>query len=267
MAIGLAKVVYNQPATFEFTAENFQKAEKIIAKYPAGRQQSAVMPLLTLAQQQHDGWLPKAAMDYIASILGMPPMKVYEVATFYTMYNLQPVGTYHLQVCTTTPCWLRGSDEIMHACEAKLGIHAGETTADGKFTLSEVECLGACVNAPMMELTTTTHDGFYEDLTAFAVHDIIDKLAKGEVPEFGSFGGRNTSEPVTGALTLTKGKKQKPKMKARITSIDDTGEPSVGAAELTRKQAHPDNTIEGRQPYLKQEGDKRREAEEAEGDE
>jgi NADH-quinone oxidoreductase E subunit len=227
MGIGLAKKEFEQPSSFEFTKENFAAAEKIIAKYPKGRQQSAVIPLLTLAQQQHEGWLPKAAMDYVASILSMPPIKVYEVATFYTMYNLQPIGKYHVQVCTTTPCWLRGSDEILHACEARLGIKVGGTTPDGKFTLSEVECLGACVNAPMIEVTSGATDGYYEDLTPFAVHEIIDRLSKDDMPEFGPVSGRSASEPVTGALTLTKGKKQKPKMKAKITGMEDTGLPSV----------------------------------------
>ena len=131
-----------QPESFEFTAANFKKAEAQIAKYPVGRQQSAVMPLLDLAQRQNDGWLPRAAMDYIAEILGMAPMRVYEVATFYSMYNLKPIGKHHVQLCTTTPCWLRGSEQVVDATKKHLGIGLGETTADGMFTIAEVECLG-----------------------------------------------------------------------------------------------------------------------------
>ncbi len=136
-------------------------AKTIIARYPAGRQQSAVMPLLALAQRQNGGWLPKAAMDYVAGMLGMAPVRVYEVASFYTMYNLDPVGKNVIEVCTTTPCWLRGSDAIVEACEKHLGIGLGETTADGQFTLREAECLGACVNAPMCSIG----EHYYEDLT------------------------------------------------------------------------------------------------------
>ena len=263
MGIGLVKVEFEQPEGFAFTPENFKQAEKLIARYPAGKQQSALLPLLFIAQRQHEGWLPKVAMDYIASILGMAPIKVYEVATFYTMYNLQPVGKYHLQVCTTTPCWLRGSEEIVRACEVKLGIKVGETTADGKFTLTEVECLGACVNAPMMEMACQDangyKDGYYEDLTSHSVHEIIDRLSRDDVPEFGSFSGRHSSEPVTGNVTLTKGKKQKPKLKAKITTFEDTGAPSVEAMERTKKQG-PQAKADSDQSYVKQEADKGQEA-------
>jgi len=163
----------HQPDTFEFTAENLAKAKAAINKYPAGCQQSAVMPLLDLAQRQHHNWIPRAAMDYIANMLGMPPIKVYEVATFYTMYNKQPVGKNLLQVCRTTPCWLRGSDEVTTACKNKLGIEIGETTADNKFTLVEVECLGACVNAPVVQI----NDDYYENLTPEKMESILDGLA------------------------------------------------------------------------------------------
>ncbi|MGH6983712.1 MAG: NADH-quinone oxidoreductase subunit NuoE, partial [Stellaceae bacterium] len=149
-----------QPTSFAFTPENLKKAQAHIAKYPAGRQASAVLPLLDLAQRQHDNWLPRAAMDMVADMLGMPRIRVYEVATFYTMFNLKPVGKHFFQICTTTPCWLRGSDDVVAACKKKLGIGIGETTADGKFTLREVECLGACVNAPIIQV----NDDFYEDL-------------------------------------------------------------------------------------------------------
>ena len=132
-----------QPDRFAFTEENLALVRKTIAKYPAGRQASAVMPLLDLAQRQAGGWLPRAAMNHVAEMLEMPPIRVYEVASFYTMYNLAPVGRHHVRVCTTTPCWLRGSDQVVEACKRKLGVGLGETTADGQFTLDEVECLGA----------------------------------------------------------------------------------------------------------------------------
>jgi len=190
-----------EPENFSFTAENLQKAGEIIAKYPEARQQSAVMPLLALAQKQNNNWLPKIAMDYVASMLSMPPVKVYEVASFYTMYNLEPVGKNFVQVCTTTPCWLRGSENIVKACEEKLGIKIGQTTADGQFTLREVECLGACVNAPMCQVTVAGEgknysDEYYEDLTPESVTQLLDKLARGEKPKSGSQSGRVSSEPV-----------------------------------------------------------------------
>ncbi|HCM84267.1 MAG TPA: NADH-quinone oxidoreductase subunit NuoE [Alphaproteobacteria bacterium] len=184
-----------QPDSFAFTKENLAKADAIIKKYPEGRQQSAVMPLLHLAQKQNDNWLPRAAMDYVANMLGMPKVRVYEVATFYTMYNLAPVGTYHVQVCTTTPCWLRGSDQIVEACEKHLGVGLGETTADGKFTLCEVECLGACVNAPMVQIDTKNSSEYYEDLTAESMTKILTDLAAGKTPKAGPQSGRHTSEP------------------------------------------------------------------------
>lgn len=186
------------PASFAFSPENMEKAQAIIAKYPQGRQQSAVMPLLTLAQRQHANWLPKAAMDYIAEMLGMPPVRVYEVASFYTMYNLHPVGRHMIEVCTTTPCWLRGSDAIVGACKSRLGIEMGETTADGQFTLKEAECLGACVNAPMIQIA----DHYYEDLTPESVVAIIDTLAQGGTPKPGPQSRRTSSEPASGLTTL-----------------------------------------------------------------
>ncbi|MGH6975251.1 MAG: NADH-quinone oxidoreductase subunit NuoE [Stellaceae bacterium] len=187
-----------QPTSFAFTPENLKKAQAHIAKYPAGRQASAVLPLLDLAQRQHDNWLPRAAMDMVADMLGMPRIRVYEVATFYTMFNLKPVGKHFFQICTTTPCWLRGSDDVVAACKKKLGIGIGETTADGKFTLREVECLGACVNAPIIQV----NDDFYEDLDGRSTEALIDALARGEKPPFGSVKKRQTSAPEGGATTL-----------------------------------------------------------------
>ena len=187
-----------QPSSFEFTPENLERAKIHIAKYPPGRQASAVLPLLDLAQRQHGGWLPRAAMDHVAEMLEMAPIRVYEVATFYTMLNLRPVGRYLLQACTTTPCWLRGSDEVVRACEKKLGVGVGGTTPDGLFTLIEVECLGACVNAPILQV----NDDFYEDLDGPATEALLDSLREGNVPPPGSVAGRQASEPVGGRTTL-----------------------------------------------------------------
>jgi NADH-quinone oxidoreductase E subunit len=189
---------FKQPEKFEFTKENLKNAQAIIAKYPAGKQQSAIMPLLDLAQRQHDNWLPIVAMDVIAEMLDMPKIRVYEVASFYTMYNKQPVGKNLIQICRTTPCWLRGSDEVTRACRKKLGIDIGETTKDGKFTLVEVECLGACVNAPMIQI----NDDYYEDLDPNSMNKILDELSNGVKPKVGSQIGRHSSEPQKGAKTL-----------------------------------------------------------------
>jgi NADH-quinone oxidoreductase E subunit len=193
-----------QPSHFEFTPENLETAKRIIAKYPPGRQASAVLPLLDLAQRQHDNWLPRAAMDYVGRLLEMAPIRVYEVATFYTMFNLKPVGKYLLQACTTTPCWLRGSDDVVAACERKLGIHVGETTQDGMFTLAEAECLGACVNAPVLWV----NDDFYEDLDGPRTERLLDALRAGEVPPKGPQIERQTSAPVGGKTTLLNVKRE-----------------------------------------------------------
>jgi NADH-quinone oxidoreductase E subunit len=190
---------FEQPESFEFTPENLEQAKAHIAKYPPGRQASAVLPLLWIAQSQNSGWLPRAAMDYVAGLLEMAPIRVYEVATFYTMFNLRPVGRYLLQACTTTPCWLRGSDAVVEACERKLGISMGGTTPDGLFTLVEVECLGACVNAPILQV----NDDFYEDLDGPATEKLLDALREGKPPPPGSVIGRHGSEPATGRTTLT----------------------------------------------------------------
>ncbi len=184
---------------FEFNTENRRRAADFIAKYPDGRQASAVMPLLDLAQRQNGGWLPRAAMDHVAGMLEMPPIRVYEVATFYTMYNLEPIGEHHVQVCTSLPCWLRGSDGVVAACRKNLGVDFGETTADGKFTLSEVECLGACVNAPMMQID----DDYYEDLDSDSTKAILDELRAGGSPKPGPRSGRKGCEPAGGPTTLT----------------------------------------------------------------
>jgi len=199
MSTPLHAAEVEQPESFEFAPENLEQAKAHIAKYPPGRQASAVLPLLWIAQYQNGGWLPKAAMDYVAELLAMPPIRVYEVATFYTMFNLRPVGRYLLQACTTTPCWLRGSDAVVEACERKLGIGMGGSTPDGLFTLVEVECLGACVNAPILQV----NEDFYEDLDGPTTETLLDALRAGKPPPPGSVIGRRGSEPVTGLTTLT----------------------------------------------------------------
>ena len=188
-----------QPSSFAFTAKNMKTAKAIIAKYPKGRQASACMPLLDLAQRQHDGWLPRAAMDHVAEVLDMPPIRVYEVATFYTMYNKEPVGKHHVQVCTNISCLLKGSDQVAEACKKKLGIEFGETSADGEFTLSEVECLGACVNAPMMQI----NDDYFEDLDSDSAAKVLDALKDGETPTPGPQSARVGCEPAGGLTSLT----------------------------------------------------------------
>jgi NADH-quinone oxidoreductase E subunit len=195
-------VTFTQPESFAFTDENLEKAKVIMRKYPKGGEQSAVMPLLTMAQQQHDGWLPKAAIETVAQMLNMPLMRTQEIATFYTMYNLAPMGKHHVQCCTTTPCWLRGSDEVVRACKDTLGIDFGETTEDGQFTLTEVECLGACVNAPMVQVTSSEKDRYFEDLNYASTRALLQELGQGREPEQGSQTGRVSSEPETGLSSL-----------------------------------------------------------------
>lgn len=201
-ASGKVAVPEAQPESFKFTQKALEEVRDIITRYPEGRQASALLPVLMIAQRECGNWLPKAAMDAVAGILDMPPIKVYEVATFYSMYNLAPMGKYHVQLCTTTPCWLRGSDAIVAAAKEHLGIGLGETTADGMFTLSEVECLGACVNAPMCQVKSSEHDAFYEDLTAESVVTLLKDLAEGRRMKAGSRAGRHASEPAGGLTTL-----------------------------------------------------------------
>ncbi|WP_327796189.1 NADH-quinone oxidoreductase subunit NuoE [Acidocella facilis] len=195
-----------EPTSFAYTDANMKLVQKAIKKYPEGKQMSAVKSLLDLAQRQMgeqtgSAWLPRAAMDVAAEILGVSPMRVYEVATFYTMFNLKPVGKYHLQVCTTTPCWLRGSDDIVSACKKASGVaHFGGTSEDGMFTLKEVECLGACVNAPILQI----NDDYYEDMNAERVEALLADLKAGKsLPPAGSLGGRASSAPAAGLTSLT----------------------------------------------------------------
>ena len=186
-------------SAFVFSPANAKKAAEIIARYPEGRQASAIMPLLDMAQRQTGGWLPREAMEYVSDMLGVPHIRAYEVATFYTMYNLEPVGEHLVQVCTTTPCWLRGSSDIVAACEKALEISLGETTPDRKFTLREVECLGACVNAPVLQIGSD----YYEDLDAAATEKLLADLRAGKPIKPGLQTGRQTSAPAAGLTALT----------------------------------------------------------------
>lgn len=184
---------------FELTPENVERAKDIMARYPIQYKKAAVMPILDLAQRQN-GFCSISVMNYVAKFLEMPPMRVYEVATFYTMYNRTPVGKYHVQCCTTTPCQLRGSDEIMETLEKEIGVSPGHTTEDKLFTFSEVECLGACSNAPMLQV----NDDYFEDLTPESTKKLIDDLKAGKKVRVGPQGGkhRDTIEPRSGQKTL-----------------------------------------------------------------
>ncbi|KAJ3412081.1 ndufv2NADH dehydrogenase flavoprotein subunit 2 [Chytridiales sp. JEL 0842] len=189
----------NPSIKFEFNKENLARAQSIINKYPPQYKKAAVIPLLDLGQRQN-GWTSISVMNYVAELLEMPPMRVYEVATFYTMFNRQPVGKYFLQVCTTTPCQLCGAQNIVETVEKHLGIKVGETTSDKLFTLVEVECAGACANAPVMAI----NDDYYEDLTSETTIKLLDTLKAGKKPaKLGPQSSRQTSEPITGLTTLT----------------------------------------------------------------
>ena len=195
---------HDEPAHFAFDADSEAQLGKIIARYPAGKQASAVIPLLYVAQRQMgrltgSAWVPRVAMDVIGERLSMPPIRVYEVATFYFMFNMKPIGRFHLQLCGTTPCMLRGSDDVMRACHDAAHVKVGQTSEDGLFTLTEVECLGACVNAPVLQVD----DDYYEDLDYDRTVALIEALKRGERPKPGSTIGRQTSAPDGGPLTLT----------------------------------------------------------------
>ncbi len=188
----------NQPENFEFNSTSLEEANRIISNYPKEKKQSAVMALLYIAQRQNNNWIPLAAMKYIGKFLNMPYIKVYEVATFYTMYNLSPVGEYFVQVCTTTPCMIRGANKLVEACKEKISENELELSKDKKCSWMEVECLGACVNAPMMQI----NNDYYEDLDKKKTLEILDKIFKGETPKPGSYRGRINSEPENIRKTL-----------------------------------------------------------------
>jgi len=196
--MSIKKISKDQPSDFEFNNKNLDEAQKLIKKYPEGKQQSAVMPLLYLAQKQNNNWIPLAAMKYIAKFLNMPYIKVYEVATFYTMYNLSPVGKYFFQVCTTTPCMIRGAYDIVNVCKKKISEKENQLSKDKTCSWIEVECLGACINAPMMQV----NDDYYEDLNKEKTEKIINQIQNGEIPKPGSYRGRKNSEPENNRKTL-----------------------------------------------------------------
>ena len=196
--MSLKKISKDQPESFEFNNKSLKAAKKIISNYPDGKQQSAVMALLYIAQRQNDNWIPLSAMKYIAKMLEMPYIKVYEVATFYTMYNLAPVGDYFFQVCTTTPCMIRGAYKLVDVCKKKISEKESEITENGKASWMEVECLGACVNAPMIQI----NDDYFEDLNEEKLEKIIDQINKNQKPKPGSYRGRLSSEPENIRKTL-----------------------------------------------------------------
>mgnify|MGYP003301950427 FL=1 len=189
--MSLKKVSKEQPDKFEFSDENLNLAKKIVLNYPTGKKKSAVMALLYLAQKQNNNWIPLAAMKYIANFLSMPYISVYEVATFYTMYNLAPVGKHFIQVCTTTPCLIRGADKIVKLCKEKISPKENELSKAGNCSWMEVECLGACVSAPMIQI----NDDYYEDLDEKNTIEIIDSLIKDKPLQPGSYRGRKSTAP------------------------------------------------------------------------
>ena len=196
--MSVRRLAEKQPPSFAFTPENLEWAKARIAKYPPGRQQSAVIPLLWRAQEQSGGWLPQKAIEAVAELLGMAKIRVLEVATFYTMFNLSPVGRFHVQFCGTTPCMLRGADALKKVLHHTIG-HENEVTAAGTFSWTEVECLGACVNAPMVQINAD----YYEDLTPESLTRILNDLAAGRTPKPGPQVDRHLSAPVGGEKTLT----------------------------------------------------------------
>ena len=196
--MSIKKISKEQPDNFEFNSENLSNAKKIIENYPEGKQQSAVMALLYIAQRQNNNWIPLVAMKYVAKLLHMSYIKVYEVATFYSMYNLSPVGNYFIQVCTTTPCMIRGAYKLVEACQEKISKNEKELSKDKSCSWMEVECLGACVNAPMMQI----NDDYFEDLDKEKTLKIIDQILNGEKPKPGSYRGRTNSEPENNRKTL-----------------------------------------------------------------
>ena len=196
--MSLRRPAKNQPKNFEFNNSSLDAANKIISRYPEGKQQSAVMALLYIAQKQNANWIPLAAMKYIAKFLDMPYIKVYEVATFYTMYNLAPVGEYFFQVCTTTPCMIRGAYKLVDVCKKKISKNESEISKNGKFSWLEVECLGACVNSPMIQI----NEDYFEDLDPDKLEKIIEKINNNEKPISGSYRGRLSSEPENIRKTL-----------------------------------------------------------------
>jgi len=200
--MSLRKPAKEQPEKFEFTVDNLAAAKEIVSKYPEGKQQSAVMALLYIAQKQNDNWIPLAAMKYIGKFLDMPYIKVYEVATFYTMYNLSPVGKHFIQVCTTTPCMIRGAKKLTEICKRNISEQQNKLSDNKLCSWTEVECLGACVNAPMMQI----NQDYFEDLDESTTEEIVQKLLKDEFSKPGSARKRKSNAPEKGKTTLLEGK-------------------------------------------------------------
>ena len=230
--MSVRRLAEDQPASFEFTPQSRAWIDRQIAKYPLGRQASAVIPLLWQAQQQNDYWLPKPAIEKVAAMLDMPMIRVLEIATFYTMFNLSPVGKFFVQMCGTTPCMLRGSDDIKAVLEKRIGEQR-HVTADGLFSWLEVECLGACCNAPMVQI----NDDYYEDLTPENFNALLDDLAAGKPVRKGSQTGRVSSEPVGKLTALTSLYGEDGKSEPRTAEVHSTSSDSAAAAA---SKAHQD---------------------------
>ena len=196
--MSLKKISKEQPEKFEFNPQSLEAAKKILSNYPKGKEKSAVMALLYIAQRQNNNWIPLSAIKYIAKFLNMPYIKVYEVATFYSMYNLSPVGNFHVQICTTTPCMIRGAYKIVDVCKKKISEKENVLSENGNCSWTEVECLGACINAPMMQI----NNDYYEDLDSKQSEKIIDEVLMGKKPKPGSYRGRINSEPENNRKTL-----------------------------------------------------------------
>ena len=231
--------------SFAFSEANAALAEGIVRRYPEGRQASAVIPLLQLAQEQHGGWLPRAVLDYVAHYLEMPPIRVYEVASFYDMFNTRPTGRVQIRICTTTPCWLCGSDEVVRACRDVLGIGIGESTGDGRFFLREFECLGACANAPILWVD----DDFYEDLDYPSTRAVVEAVMRGERPKPGSQTGRIASMPKGGKTTLHLDPHQEPTAR-KGEREEGPGEPAL---EMEDK-ARPEEDVKEHHETVEREG-------------
>ena len=181
-----------QPKEFKFTSDNLNKAKNILKMYPTEYKESSIMPLLSIAQNQNNGWLPKKAIEYVSNFVDVPEIKVLEIATFYSMYNLSPVGKYHIEICTTTPCMLRGSDLMLDLCKKKLGLNVGDISEDKIFSLGKVECLGACVNAPIVKI----NENYYEDLNSNSFELLINNIKSGKKVKIGPQSKRKGSEPI-----------------------------------------------------------------------
>ena len=238
----LRRLAEHQPLSFAFTAENAAWCQEQMKKYPPGRQASAVIPILWRAQEQ-EGWVTKPIIEEVARMLGMAPVRVLEVATFYSMFNLHPVGKHLVQVCTTTPCWLRGSDDVVAACKKHIHPHQGAISADGEFSWIEMECLGACVNAPMVLIDKDP----FEDLDGPKMAGLLETIRRGQWPKPGPQNGRHTSEPEGGRTTLTD-----PDLYNRPAPTADAGQPSLTDAAAKR----PGDSASVRDAPVPQTGDK-----------